>query len=585
VAKFQPDVLYKCLRLDLEPELVGLESLIGLGIYPPGLSVQQRSALSISNSILKKYSGSVAADANDKALAKFVASNVRCSEWTLRLCTSLDEELWYGLKSAIYDFLTPEGYEIDFSPCAIVNDGSVGPGASLASRGNDFYTKLFDGPLSSTSLELYNVYSRNASQSPTWDRAEKARSSKYVGCTLRSGNRLSFVPKTTDISRVICTEPVLNMWYQMGVKRRLEDRLGSKLGIHLATQPDFNRSIARLGSNGWGFSTIDLESASDSMSLHMLRELLPTSVFRDLSKYRSPTVTLPDQTEMQLSMFSSMGNAFTFPLQTVLFSCIVCSVYRFLGIPIEKNRRLRNLFSGNGGTCHGNFGVFGDDIACRCEATRYVIRLLDICGFRVNESKSFWEGPFRESCGGDYYYGRNVRGVYIRGNEPHQLISSLNQLVEFSARTGVALPATCAYLRACSSERLNQVPRWENDDAGWKVPESYIKKSGTKSGIYAYNAWVPKSKYLTIDDSCIWIPHGYKQRCFNYDGLILSFLSGSVNSMRISVRHDRVTYRRKRRLAPNWYNTTSALIETTRSYLNSERADWKRWETAFYMCL
>jgi len=573
----QPDALYQNLRCDLQDYLgQGLDSLMGTGIYPSTLSVQEYAALALSNSFLKKYSGTVDVKADERALDKFLHSNSLCQEWTLQLDSSLDEILFGGFKSAVYEFFNPGGYQLEFDPFVCARNGATGPGSSLGSRGTDFYTKLFDSPLSCTDRSLYNVYSRSINSSPSWALAEKSRQSRYGDCVLCEGNRLSFVPKTTEISRVICTEPVLNMYFQFGAKHILESRLRSKFGIDLATQPSANRELARLGSDGWGFSTIDLESASDSISVEMLRLVLPREVFNSLSKYRSPKTIHPFTGDgIQLHMFSSMGNAFTFPLQTALFSCVVCSVYRYLCIPMEK--------PADG---PGNFGVFGDDIACLDVASRYVIRLLNILGFRVNMSKSFTEGPFRESCGSDYYHGRYVRGVYLRGNEPHEVASCINQLIEFSAVTGVSCPRTCRFLRQIIKGLVLLVPRWESDTAGLKVPLSFIQPKVDKNGSYAYYAWEAIPKRLKVGDSeSIEIPYGEKRRLFNSDGLYIAFLHGGLNAMTITVRQDRVRYRRKRRIAPNWQYASHMPCETTRRLLQPVRANWKRWETAFYMSL
>jgi len=572
----KPDVLYKSLCIDLQSQLdPRLHSLLGTGIMPPTLNSFEYACLSISNSLLKKLSEAKCETADASALNKFIESNLRSMNWELRLNTSQDEELYGGFKSAIYDFFNPDGYELDLSPDAAMRHGGVGPGSGIKANGTDFYTKLFSSPLSCTDLKLYRIYSRMISAFPTWTQAEKARSSEYGEAIICRGNRLCFVPKTTEISRVICVEPTLNMYAQLGMKHILENRLSSKFNINLAKQPTFNRELARLGSNGWGFSTIDLESASDSISTAMLKAILPRNVFRDLSYVRCPITVLPDQSELQLGMFSSMGNAFTFPLQTIIFTCIVCSVYRYLNIPIQKPS----------GEFHGNFGVFGDDICCVANATQLIYRLLDILGFRVNRNKSFFEGPFRESCGSDYYHGRIVRGVYIRGLEPHRLIASLNQLVEFSANTGVHLPKLCSALRAGLAGKLLPVPRWENDDAGWKVPLSFFKPRVDSNGSFIYKANTPISRQLSILEDRVCSPFGEKKRFFNPDGLHISFINGTVNSMTISVRQSRVRYRRRRRIAPNWNSSKEVLNDTTRFPLRESWAHWKRWESAFYLSL
>jgi hypothetical protein len=50
------------------------------------------------------------------------------------------------------------------------------------------------------------------------------------------GNRLDFVPKNDDISRSICVEPTLNMFFQLGFADILNSRLKEFAGIDLENQ-------------------------------------------------------------------------------------------------------------------------------------------------------------------------------------------------------------------------------------------------------------------------------------------------------------------------------------------------------------
>lgn len=87
-----------------------------------------------------------------------------------------------------------------------------------------------------------------------------------------------------------------------------------------------------------------------------------------------------------------MGNGFTFPLETLLFYSLVRA-------------------------CCGNeatVSVYGDDIICPVENIPLVFEVLQACGFLVNTSKSFWSGPFRESCGKDFLFGSDVRPLYVK---------------------------------------------------------------------------------------------------------------------------------------------------------------------------
>jgi hypothetical protein len=58
--------------------------------------------------------------------------------------------------------------------------------------------------------------------------------------------------------------------------------------------------------------------------------------------------------------------------------------------------------------------VYGDDIIVPSEWYHLAVEGLTLSGFAVNDAKSFYRGPFRESCGGDYLNGKDVVPVRLR---------------------------------------------------------------------------------------------------------------------------------------------------------------------------
>ena len=65
--------------------------------------------------------------------------------------------------------------------------------------------------------------------------------------------------------------------------------------------------------------------------------------------------------------------------------------------------------------------VYGDDIIVPVEYVQAVITALEAFGLKVNRDKSFWNGKFRESCGGDFYAGRWITPVRLRKDLPRTL--------------------------------------------------------------------------------------------------------------------------------------------------------------------
>lgn len=468
----------------------------------PDASFKEAACWSIAKSFLKKYEVANSAELDGKALLKFLQVNSACENWTLQLTNSWDEVLVGEVRRALYDFFHESGWPIGDSLWDCFQHGKTGPGASIGASGGDFYSKMFSSTLTCTRQSLYLAYKNYIRNYPEWSNAELLRQEHYGSPRVVEGNRLSFVPKNDQISRTICVEPSLNMFAQLGYGHVIERRLLSAWGINLADQPFKNRELARLGSLGFGLVTIDLSSASDSMSLRMLECVLPKHVFGMLNMLRSPRCQIPGIGQVELHMVSTMGNGFTFPLQTTLFSAIVLSAFRARGIEPRFPR---------GKDC-GNWGVFGDDIICPTEVVRDVLRLLTLLGFTINQDKTFVEGPFRESCGADYFLGRNLRGVYVKRVQTQQdRVAVINQLNLFSTRTGIQLPRTVQ--RLMRTIRYMPVPRWENDSSGVKVPFSLVQGKlpvSKDTGSLLYRRYEPVGSKIRVLEGKVITPKGKK---------------------------------------------------------------------------
>jgi len=207
-------------------------------------------------------------------------------------------------------------------------------------------------------------------------------------------NNIDFVPKTAKTHRTIAIEPLLNGFLQKGTDVVLR-RCLLRRGIDLSDQ-GVNQEMARLGSLDLRdpYVTLDLSAASDSISLEVVRELLPPDWFSFLDQIRSPSYSLDGEVH-RFEKFCTMGNGFCFPLETLIFAAIAHAAYCV-------NRQAPDL------------SVYGDDIIVRQNIALYVVELLKHCGFRLNLDKSFLFGDFRESCGADWVRGRDITPVYMR---------------------------------------------------------------------------------------------------------------------------------------------------------------------------
>lgn len=215
------------------------------------------------------------------------------------------------------------------------------------------------------------------------------------------GNRITFVPKNSLTDRSIAIEPCMNLYLQLGVDGFIRRRL-KRWGVDLDDQVK-NQELARLGSLNWEgpdpFVTLDLAAASDSISLELCRLLLPPQWYRYLIRLRSPVGVLNDEI-ISYEKISSMGNGYTFALESAIFTALIYGVERELKGKLDRDE----------------FAVFGDDLIVRRSSSLLVIRMLNLCGFSLNSEKSFIEGPFRESCGADWFRGTPVRPVFLTSN-------------------------------------------------------------------------------------------------------------------------------------------------------------------------
>ncbi len=416
------------------------------------------AAVALASSFYKKLApGGNSTDADANALKKFKAINESISSEPFQFLASSEAEscfydYWRGhLMAALEPREDIGSFDLEY----IRNHMGVGPGAAQKADSTYMVSKLFQSSISYMNESLIPIYRSALAETGLWAEAEMQRFHDY-GFTKVRGGKLFFAPKNSEISRTCCTEASLEMLIQKAAGAFLEERLEWYFGISLKTQPDFNRELARIGSIHGTFGTMDLVSASDSISTQLMLRDLPRGFLKTMMlASRSERAVLPDGSETVLNMISTMGNGFTFPLQTVIFASAVRAVYQLMGFPSNCPRT--------------QFGVFGDDLIVRTETFEFLARMLAKLGFQVNVGKSFNTGPFRESCGHDYYRGHNVRGVYVKSLEtPQEVYSVINRLVRWSVYHGIPLARTIA--RLMTWIRDIRVPPSESDDSGLHVP-------------------------------------------------------------------------------------------------------------------
>jgi hypothetical protein len=252
------------------------------------------------------------------------------------------------------------------------------------------------------------------------------------------GNRFTSVYKDALKNRGICIEGSVNVYFQLGIGGAMRLQL-KKIGIDIETAQDRHRWYAMVASRAGNGATIDLSNASDMNALNCTRLLLAKSEWLPLlESVRSPFTMHKVRGKdrwYRLEKFSSMGNGYTFELETLIF----------LAIAMEGC-----YLSGLNGHPGQDVHVFGDDMIVPSQAGPTILQLLKWFGFQPNIQKTFLSGPFRESCGGDFFEGKAVRPHYLKDepNEPANWISLANGLRRLGRKDGVSEFRYSIYWRA-----------------------------------------------------------------------------------------------------------------------------------------
>jgi hypothetical protein len=232
-------------------------------------------------------------------------------------------------------------------------------------------------------------------------------------------SRMVAVPKDFRKPRLIAAEPAAKMWCQQNLAHYFAERcrkswIGQFVRFHDQTP---NQLLCKVGSLDGSLATIDLSMASDRVSCHCVGQLFRSNpkLLRSLRSTRTRSVRLSrpahlpqgiefEDRSVRLRKFSTMGNACTFPVESLLFFTIaVAATLTSRGLrPCMKN--VLNLT--------GQVAVYGDDIIVPVDSRELVVETLELLWFKVNEHKSYWNGSFRESCGVDSFRGVNVTPAY-----------------------------------------------------------------------------------------------------------------------------------------------------------------------------
>lgn len=410
-----------------------------------------------------------------KALEKWLEAEADCREMNQRYWDLFQHPLTHQ-QPELCELIERVRKEISavlppFPPdlCDVARFMCFGPGATLShgfSEGNVAYKLLYPSAYKGMEEEVSWVFQNTLFSEVLRGYVFGELPLEAVQVQYFDHAVIEFVPKSIAEMRTIEVGPSLANLIQSGYDGFIRRALFQRWGIDLANQAP-NRSLAWKGSVMGPVTgapcTIDLSAASDRIPYGLVALVLPKQWAAQLTRYRAKHVRLPDGTFHTLEKFSSMGNALTFSLQTLIYGAVVRAILRARGLTGMQWR------------------VYGDDIIVPFDIYEDVLSSLTMLGFRINENKSFSTGNFRESCGADFIHGTDVRPLYIKKLPSccADLYNLLNRIQLTAIRAPI--PARCyepLYRLVLSS-----------------LPKSVRIFGDTLSG----------------PDSCIWAPHEFQR--------------------------------------------------------------------------
>jgi len=310
------------------------------------------------------------------------------------------------------------------------------------------------------------------------------------------------VPKTLKGPRIIAIEPCCMQYAQQGIRDWLYTVIesfwltGGRINFR---DQQVNQALALSSSKDGRYATIDLSDASDRVPRDLALEMFSgnPALKSAIDACRSTRAKMPDGRVISpLEKFASMGSALCFPVEAMYFYTIcVMALLKEQNLSVSQ----RNIFR-----VSRDVYVYGDDIIVPTHSAETVLDYLQKYNCKVNTSKTFYTGKFRESCGVDAYNGYGVTPVYVNQPFPENRQQAA-RLISWVASGNLFFKKgflrTATFLHSYVERFLGDLP-WvsENSPALGRTypwPSRPRKRFNSKYQRLEERLWVPRSVYRT----------------------------------------------------------------------------------------
>ena len=212
------------------------------------------------------------------------------------------------------------------------------------------------------------------------------------------------VPKSYKTPRIIAEVSAYRQFFLQAIRTlATEEAEMSDWGSQIILDDQsLNAQCAFIGSVYGSYATIDLSSASDSISKILAKKVLPSCYYDAVERWNPSQISVTLKGKRLLVpryIFQTSGNGSTFVLESVIFLAIALAATLYCSAFHEDLLPPR---------------IYGDDIICDVRVVDTLYDFLEMLGFTVNKDKSFAsDSRYRESCGAEYWCGYDVATQYF----------------------------------------------------------------------------------------------------------------------------------------------------------------------------
>lgn len=285
--------------------------------------------------------------------------------------------------------------------------------------------------------------------------------------------KLVLVDKSWKIKRPITPLSTYGLYYSYGLGGYVEACL-SDVGLDITRLQETHKRLAKSYSKTRSHVTADLSSASDSLRSDILNRLLPRWFYTDLRKTFCRSLMVDGVMQMTESVLP-MGNGATFPVETLVFWSLIRAI-------------------GNLTKVVGVYSAYGDDLIYPRRIHRYVQAVFTDLGIKMNDDKTSVYSYFRESCGGDYYHGIDVRPAHF----PSGRMSGVSRLrdLQFLYRVVNALLRRWSEFEIPKTLKVLKMEILALAGTIYFVPPSFPDTAGWRTDVVPKDWWLSPSKVI-----------------------------------------------------------------------------------------